>query len=47
LGTRVIELAGPAKARKIRDLQAEVQKSSGKKREQKIKELDGVVAGGW
>jgi len=46
LGTRVIELAGPAKARKIRDLQAEVQKSSGKKREQKIKELDGVVAGG-
>jgi vacuolar protein sorting-associated protein 18 len=47
LGTRVIELAGPAKARKIRELQGEVQKSSGKHREQKIKELDGVVAGGW
>jgi hypothetical protein len=47
LGNRVIELAGPAQARKIRDLQAEVQRSSGKKREQKIRELDGVVAGGW
>jgi vacuolar protein sorting-associated protein 18 len=47
LGTRVIELAGPTKARKIRELQAEVQKSSGKGRELKIRELDGVVAGGW
>lgn len=47
LGTRVIELVGPAKARKIRELQAEVQKSNGKRRELKIKELDGVVAGGW
>ena len=47
LGTRVIELSGAAKATKIRDLQAEVQKSGGKVREEKIRELDAVVAGGW
>lgn len=47
LGQRVIELAGATKARRIRDLQAEVQKSGGKVREGKIRELDGVVASGW
>jgi hypothetical protein len=47
LGTKVVELAGAAKGRKIRELQAEVQKSQGKAREEKIRELDSVVAAGW
>jgi len=46
LGVKVQELAGPARARKIKDLQADVQKSSGKKRETKIREYDSLVAGG-
>jgi len=47
LGTRVIELVGPTQARRIRSLQQEVGRSSGKVREARIRELDGVVAGGW
>jgi hypothetical protein len=47
LGTKVVELAGAAKGRKIRELQAVVQRSQGKAREEKIKELDGAVASGW
>jgi vacuolar protein sorting-associated protein 18 len=47
LGTKVVEVAGAAKGRNIRALQAEVHKSQGKAREEKIKELDAAVASGW
>jgi len=47
LGNRMLEVAGAAKARKVRELQSEVRRSGGKVREEKIRELDGVVAGGW
>jgi hypothetical protein len=44
---KAMELGGATTTRRIKDMQAEVQKSSGKLREAKIRELDGVVAGGW
>ncbi|KAK3077868.1 hypothetical protein LTS18_009049, partial [Coniosporium uncinatum] len=47
LGKRVIEQAGVARSRRIRELQGEVQRGTviGAKRERLIRELDGLVAG--
>jgi len=47
LGKRVIEQAGVARSRRIRELQGEVQRGTviGPKRERLIRELDGLVAG--
>lgn len=47
LGRTVLEQAGVAKSRRIRELQAEVSKGivTGQKRERMIRELDGLLAG--
>jgi hypothetical protein len=49
LGKRVLEQAGAAKAKRIRECQVQVSKGmvSGQKREAMIAELDGLVASAW
>lgn len=48
LGRKVLEVVGSARARRIRDLQAEVAKGmAGRARERAVRELDALVGGAW
>ena len=49
LAREVLAAAGPAKARRIRDLQVQVSKGlvEGARKEEKVRELDALVAGSW
>ena len=49
LAREVLAAAGPARARRIRDLQVQVSKGlvEGARKEEKVRELDALVAGSW
>lgn len=49
LGKRVLEAAGPARARRIRDCQVQISRGlvEGARKEELVAELDALVAGSW